>query len=282
MNWAQGGFSTLICDRQRRSKPNYMSRVNIKHHASDSHMSTAETNTWGIQEIVLGDTVSAWRSAGYNVDTEKTVDMNNVRIRLTEQGGGLLGIVFGAPIEMGISTSIQLPPVITGLSTFVEACRPEGAKAPSHPNACKQLGELVLYAQDLYGFVRQFESVGLFTHEHKPPKLFRGGVYAVAKFYLSNNLRLLVFGPTDLRHDSSKNPQLWMLGRGLEGAKVELTGYLAICSNLKLLRGSLNGKIGVTKKAVQKGRKIATLKRGTIHNLTGTFAFLSDGEGDLF
>ena len=63
---------------------------------------------------------------------------------------------------------------------------------------------------------------------------------------------------------------------------MELTGYLAICSNLKLLRGSLNGKIGVTKKAVQKGRKIATLKRGTIHNLTGTFAFLSDGEGDLF
>lgn len=260
-----------------------MSRVNIKTHATDSHLSTTGTNKWGIQEIVVGDTVSAWRNAGYIVDTEKTVDMKNVRIRLTEQGGGLLGIVFGAPIEMGRSASIQVPPIIEGLSSFVEAWRPEGAKAPKpHPNTCKQLGELVLYAQDLYDFVQQFKNVGIFTHKHKPPKRLRGGVYAVAKFYFSNNLRLLVFGPTDLRHDSSKNPQLWMLGRGLEGAKVELTGYLAICSNLKLLRGSLNGKIGVTKKAVQKGRKIATLKRGTIHNLTGTFAFLSDGEGDLF
>ena len=73
-----------------------------------------------------------------------------------------------------------------------------------------------------------------------------------------------------------------MLGRGLNGAKVELTGYLAICSNLKLLKDSVKGKIGEIKKAVQNGRQIATLKRGAIHNLTGTFAFLSDGEGDLF
>ena len=46
--------------------------------------------------------------------------------------------------------------------------------------------------------------------------------------------------------------------------------------------GFTKGKIGEIKKAVQKGRQIATLKRGAIHNLTGTFAFLSDGEGDLF
>ena len=42
----------------------------------------------------------------------------------------------------------------------------------------------MLYAQDLYGFVRQFKSVGLFTHEHKAPKLLRGGVYAVTVLLL--------------------------------------------------------------------------------------------------
>ena len=67
--------------------------------------------------------------------------------------------------------------------------------------------------------MRQFKSVGLFTHEHKPPKLFRGGVYAVAKFYFSNNLRLLVFGPTDLRHDSSKIRNFGCLDEGLMAQK---------------------------------------------------------------
>ena len=33
---------------------------------------------------------------------------------------------------------------------------------------------------------------------------------------------------------------------------------------------------------MQKGRQITTLKDGAIENLTGTFAFLSNGEGALF
>ena len=258
-----------------------MSRVNIRRPASSTHLKPSGTNTWGIQEIVVGDTVSAWRNAGYFVDTENIVNMNNVRVRLTEQGGGLNGIVFGAPMEKGISTLVQVPPIIAGVSVFVEEFRPEEAKVP-HPNTCKQLGELVLYAQDLYDFVQQFENVGIYTHKQKPPRILKGGVYAVATYYFSNDLRLLIFGPTNVRHDSSKNPQLWMLGQGLEGAKVELTGYLAICSDLKMLNVAIHGSIGKTKKAVQKGREIVTLKRGVINDLSGTFAFLSDGEGDLF
>ena len=44
--------------------------------------------------------------------------------------------------------------------------------------------------------------------------------------------------------------------------------------------GFSKGQDREIKKAVQKGRQIATLKRGAIHNLTGTF-ILSEGEGDL-
>jgi hypothetical protein len=40
--------------------------------------------------------------------------------------------------------------------------------------------------------------------------------------------------------------------------------------------------VGEAKEAAQQGRRIATLKRGAVRGLTGTFAFLSDGEDELF
>ena len=69
------------------------------------------------------------------------------------------------------------------------------------------------------------------------------------------------------------------MGHGRGHGSTELTGYLPLvgCFPPPYVEG-----LGPPKKAVQKGRQIATLKAGRIEGLTGTFAFLSEGDGKPF
>ncbi len=74
---------------------------------------------------------------------------------------------------------------------------------------------------------------------------------------------------------------MWMFGT-TEGVDVEVTGYLPVIRSMDALRAAVVAAVGERKRAVQKGRTIATLKQGSIAGLTGTFAFLSDGDGPIF
>ena len=249
---------------------------------SRNYTAATINNTWGIEEIIVGDSKEAWQNAGFNVDEENLVKLNNLNIRVTGSGTGLSGIVFGYSDNSGAdSNNLHDPPIVNGLSVFAQEQTKHKAD-PKHPNTCLQLGELVLYAQNLHEMVAQLQKAGIKTDRDRPPREMKGGKHAIATFYLSNNLRLLLFGPTDPKHDRSTNPKVWMFGRGVGDAPVELTGYLPVCDDLKKLHASVTGEIGEIKKAVQKGRQITTLKDGAIENLTGTFAFLSNGEGALF
>merc|ERR1711868_75345 len=107
-----------------------------------------------------------------------------------------------------------------------------------------------------------------------------GGKHAVASFMFANELRMLVFGPTDVNADPKLNPTLWMFGRGKHGT-VELTGWLPITTNLVTLKSAV-AEVGDIKAAVQDGWQIATLKNDIIPDLSGTFAFLSHSSKSLF
>ena len=63
--------------------------------------------------------------------------------------------------------------------------------------------------------------------------------------------------------------------------RTELTGMLPVAADLGALSDACPA-VGEAKEAAQQGRRIATLKRGAVRGLTGTFAFLSDGEDELF
>ena len=156
----------------------------------------------------------------------------------------------------------------------------------ANPNEVVGLGELVLFAQNLEDVVGNLARAGITTHKNRPPKQMKGMPFALATYFFATpegdgkQVRLLVFGPTDPGAElpADPPPQLWMLGEGGRSdlGPVQLTGWLPVVSSLASV--SKYGA-GPSKKAVQEGRQIATLKRNVHEGLSGTFAFLTAGSG---
>ncbi|CAK0910680.1 unnamed protein product [Prorocentrum cordatum] len=236
-----------------------------------------------LEEIVLGDSAQAWSAAGFHTQTSHA-GVNQVRlggliVTLTGVGNGLSGLLFS--LAQGSSSASSKETSVGGVTVrSVGSRRRDTVATVEHPNGVQFLGELVIYAQDLDGIVEAFANAGVATHGGAAPKAMKGGTHACATYYL-RGLRMLVVGPLDPTHPASENPPLWMFGRGVHGA-VELTGWLPVCRDMGLLEASLDGRLGPQRKAAQRGRTVATLRSGAIQGLTGTFAFLSDGDGPLF
>lgn len=236
---------------------------------------------WTLREVELHDTAAAWAAAGFHVESD-CVAIGDLQVRLKNhpRAVGLSRLLLGSPTGAAI--------VVTAATAAVAEERGhEGAQAGAlseNPNTCRLLGELVLYAQDLRAFVAALDRVGLATDRNRGIKQQKGSAHAVATYYLYSvggaQLRLLVFGPIDPASPASANPDIWMLGRG--DGPLELTGWLPVVRDMAKLSGSIGPRLGEPKKALQKDRTIATLKRGAIAGLTGTFAFLSDGDAPLF
>jgi hypothetical protein len=220
-------------------------------------------------ELVLGDSVAAWTRAGFAV-SDGTVDCG-VKVRLTGEGGGLHGIVFSSSGDAAAGP-LKLPGVDAALVTHTST------EARSHPNSCTRFGEVVLYAQRLDEFVSGLAQAGVTTHRGKPPKAM-GDMRLAQYFFGSPRMRLLVAGPADADSDPTKNPPMWMFGRGAGRGSTELTGLLPIVRDMTALRAACEG-LGDEKPAVQDGRTIATLRQGAVAGLTGTLAFLSDKPGE--
>ena len=108
------------------------------------------------------------------------------------------------------------------------------------------------------------------------------------------------------RSASSSSPVAWMMGTDRRNGRTEITGWLPVISDMTALRTAINGHcrneereekegkeekegrshhrrrldepfplLGRERKARQRGRTIATLARGRLQGLSGTFAFIS-------
>ena len=212
--------------------------------------------------------------------------LDGLVVRLTSQGGGLLKIGFKGGNGDVPSTAPSLPGVETAVVTGHDAIPAAAAAPPSHPNTCSGIGEITLYARQLNRLVAGFASAGISTHRGKAPKALPGGEHKVAKYFFGQT-RVLVTGPSaDLPPGAVLPPPIaqmaWMFGGGSSnsGSTLELTGWLPVVHAIEAVVASCPA-LGVPKKAMQEGRTIATLPRGAVSNLTGTFAFLGDGTGKL-
>lgn len=227
-----------------------------------------------LEELELGDAPEVWERAGFHVSSGY-VQLGPVRVQLSGGGGGLRRLVFGSPPDRPAVPELLLPGLQAAASNA--ACTIAVDSGP-HPNSCIGLGEVVLYAQQLLPFVRALAAAGVDTHRGRAPRPIKGGDHAIAMYFLGD-IRMLVCGPTDPAHPPAKNSHMWMFGRG--EAEVELTGWLPIVSSMAALHATC-AEVGAAKAAAQQGRSIATLRAGAIEGVTGTFAFLSDGDGPLF
>ena len=244
----------------------------------------SHAHCFGIAEIVLGDSVAAWHAAGFKVQ-DNLVALGGTVVRLTGEGGGLRRIVFDADADTAQALpTLSLPGVDAGVVSVSRPRAPKRALAPPHPNSVCALGELVLYAQDIGAFVDALARAGIHTHKRREPRPM-GDTHLVATFFFkrgrTQRTRMLVCGPRDPRAAPADNPPLWMFGRGEGVGGTELTGWLVVAASMDRLAGACAG-LGSPKAAQQEGRSIATLRAGHVPELTGTFAFLSDADDELW
>lgn len=156
------------------------------------------------------------------------------------------------------------------------------AAALPHPNTCLGIGEITLYTRELGKVVSLLSRVGVPTHKGKSPKELPGGAHKVAKYFFGST-RVLITGPAaDLTSDADAPPppipqMSWMFGTNTTSNAMEITGWLPVVEEISAVTSACPAA-GAPKKALQEGRSIATLKRGAVPNLTGTFAFLGGGD----
>jgi hypothetical protein len=164
----------------------------------------------------------------------------------------------------------------------VRTTKAEGALNSSsserHQNGSIGLAELVIYVQDIQQTFANFLKAGIVSHKESPPREMKGGKHASIIYFLGKT-RLMILGPIDPSMPAEQNPRMWLFGTGK--APAELVGWLPVVKDIHVLKSVLGDKVGGIKTAAQKGRQICSLapeKSG----LTGTFAFLSDGDGTVF
>ena len=241
-----------------------------------------------LELIELGDKPSAWAASGFTVLLDDgsadsgSIFLPNLHIRLTGQGSGLCKLNFcvmdcKAYSRFTLDQNLSIEPILHHTAQ-------QHPKA-IHPNTASSVGEIVLYTSGLKDLVAQLAQLGIQTTGNKPPR--QQGPLSVARYMLGSDecsIRMLVVGPSvDAATLSPKQtgPMAWMLGTCASSASIELTGWLIVTKELLQVK-ELVPSVGAIRDAVQSGRQICTLKRGTIHSLTGTFAFLSDNGLPLF
>jgi len=231
-------------------------------------------------EIHIGDSRDSWENAGFKVSQDEEgyfVALSGIKVRLQESSFKKTDLKF--VFESNEENTVPQRTSLGNLEVEVRKRKERRDKEveTAHPNTCFQLAELVLYLKDAELYRKTLENVGI-MYGDKPLKEM--GDYMMAKYYFgagSSKIRLLGISKTveSGTEETPKESGNWMIGTG--SVDVEVTGWMPVAKDLTVLTRQL--PTGEIKKAFQTGRSITTMKRGVINGLTGTFAFLSHGEG---
>ncbi|HET7735463.1 MAG TPA: hypothetical protein VFK52_05785 [Nocardioidaceae bacterium] len=186
-----------------------------------------------IDELVVADDPSAWAAAGFTVEGD-LCRVGTVRIRLV--GAGRERGVLSWSLS-GIAGSVT---DVDGLPTSASVRPP--ADPAEHPLGITHLDHLVLSTPDLVRTEAALAAIGLSARRHRDTEL--GGAPLRQVFYRMNEVILEVIGAPDVAGEGPAS--FW----GLTHAVTDIDAAAAL----------LGERTGRVKDAVQKGRRITTLR----------------------
>jgi hypothetical protein len=181
-----------------------------------------------LDEIVLGDSPSAWRDLGFVVEGD-VVAVGGVRIRLAGDGSAVGGWSLRG-----------LPPGGADLG----ALAPSASNAPppepvEHPIGVTAVDHVVALTPDFDGTLRALQDRGL---DYRRTRDADGGVRQA--FFVIGPCLLELGGPAP----GEEGPRLW--------------GLTLVVADIDGAAERLGDRLGRVKDAVQPGRRIATVRRG--------------------
>lgn len=188
-----------------------------------------------LRTVLVGDDPAAWADAGFTVDGDE-VRIGEVRVRLTGSAGPrgihgweLAGVEAG-PLDGLAATPSDLPP----------------ATAADHANRAVRIDHVVARTPDLERTVDALHRAGFDERRRRDVPGSEPAVVQV--FFWVGEPILELVGPARPEGDGP----------------ARLTGLALTCDDLDAAAAALGDRLGPIKGAVQRGRRIATVRTGPL------------------
>lgn len=199
--------------------------------------------------LEVADPPDAWEAAGFAVDGDR-VRLGDVVVRLVDgPAGGIVGwTLSGIDLPLGATRLDGLPTVHVAAGTTDEA--PEAA--PAHPNGATGLDHVVVMTPALERTIEALEAAGLSCRRIRETTTPDGSPLRQAFFRLGATVLEVVGGPpveaTSDVPTTDEAPARWW-GLAVDVADLDRTAAV------------LGAGLGRVKGAVQRGRRIATVRQ---------------------
>lgn len=212
--------------------------------------------------LAVADPAAAWAAAGFTV-AGGSVDLGTTAVQLTGPGRGVHGIVgwtlAGLEAEPGSGSIDGLP------TAFVDDAPVAPTSAPDpHPNGIVGLDHVVVATPDLDRTIAAFEGVGLACRRIREGSA-GGAPVRQAFFRVGSAIVEVVAGDLGAGSPDADAPARFF-GLALDAADLDATAAV------------LGDGLGRVKTAVQRGRRIATLRHRHLGLSVAVAAM--DGHGD--
>jgi hypothetical protein len=199
-----------------------------------------------LKALELADSSERWEALGFRV-TDGSCDLGGVRLELGAEGRGIIGWkLSGIPSE-----TLD----IDGLQTAV--AEPPAAASAEHPNGAVAVDHVVVTSPDFDRTVTALEAAGMPLRRVAE----RGDGARMGFRRLGATILELVEAPGrgPVSTEATAGARFW--------------GLVVVVEDLDALTDHLDDRLGPTRKAVQPGRRIATLRESA--GLGEAVAFMS-------
>jgi hypothetical protein len=217
-----------------------------------------------IDELLIGDEPERWAELGFAVADDGCCEIGGVRLRFPDGDSGaanngergIRGWTLRDLVEAPVDGSTQLDGLPTELSE-----RPPRAPAPTHPNGVVAIDHVVAASPQLDRTVRALRGAGLDLRRMRDEPT-PGGAPRQAFFRLGAEILELIQEPEDsIRRAGGADHPARFWGLALRVEDLDETVRL------------LGDRAGAIRPAVQRGRRIASLRRAA--GLAVPLAFMS-------
>jgi len=204
-----------------------------------------------LRSLVIGDNASSWAAGGFDVvdrhgRAHTTIGEVTIELSGPDDGRGIVAWrMDGIDVDQ-----------IDGITTLSGAPESAESDSPTHSNLATHLDHVVMFTPDLQRTVETLEASGFEARRRRdvpgdgPPKQ--------QVFFWAGPTIIELVGPVEAT--GSGPASLW--------------GLAITCSDLDAAREHLGDRLGEPKDAVQRGRRIATLRTRDL-DISPSIAFMS-------